>query len=81
MKPEGDLMRLKIGWIVAAGTAALLAACGSDQDKMERGVATGPEVAVPQSEKELEMSEAERRAAEVAEDKKQEARRLQESQQ
>jgi hypothetical protein len=81
MEPEGDLMRLKIGLIVVAGAAAILAGCGSDQDKMERGIATAPEVAVPQSKKELEMTEAERRAAAVDEDEEQEAKLFEESQQ
>jgi len=61
-------MRHKSGWIVSAGAAVLLAGCGSDPDKMERGIATGPEVAVPESEKELGMTEAERRAAEEDEE-------------
>ena len=74
-------MRLKFGWIVSAGAAVLLAGCGSDPDKMERGIATGPEVAVPESEKELGMTEAERRAAEEDEEEQREARLFEESQQ
>jgi hypothetical protein len=73
-------MRLHSGWIVSAAAAVLIAGCGSDQDKLERGIATGPEVAVPESEKELGMTEAERRAAEEKEDEEREARRFEESQ-
>jgi hypothetical protein len=80
MEKEGDLMRLVFGWIVSAGAAVLLAGCGSDQDKMERGVATGPEVAVPVSEKEMKMTEAERRAAEDEEEDQRAAELLEESQ-
>lgn len=74
-------MRLKCALIVLAGTAVLLSGCGSDQDKMERGLVTEPEVAAPESEKELEMTEAERRAAELDEEQEQEAKLLKESQQ
>jgi len=73
-------MRLESGWIVAAGAAVLLAGCGSEQSKMERGVAVDREVNVPQSEKELSMTEAERRAAEMDEEKKREAKLFEESQ-
>lgn len=74
-------MRLKSGLLVAAGAVVLLAGCGSDQDKMERGIATGPEVAVPESERELGMTEAERRAAEREEEQEREAKLFEESQQ
>jgi hypothetical protein len=47
---------------------------------MERGVATGPEVAVPVSEKEMKMTEAERRAAEDEEEDQRAAELLEESQ-
>ena len=73
-------MRLVFAVIVSAGTAALLAGCGSDQDKMERGIATDREVAAPESERELEMTEAERRAAEDDEEEAKEARLFEESQ-
>jgi hypothetical protein len=73
-------MRLVFGWIVSAGAAVFLAGCGSDQDKLERGVATGPEVAVPESEKELRMTESERRAAEDEEEDKRAAELFEESQ-
>ena len=74
-------MRLESGWIAAAGAAVLLAGCGSEQDKMERGVAVDREVAVPESQTELDMTEAERRAAERDEEKKREAKLFEESQQ
>ena len=61
-------MRVKSGWIVSVAAAVILAGCGSDPDKMERGIASDPEVAVPQSEKELGMTEAERRAQEEADE-------------
>jgi len=54
------------------GTATVLAlvftlasaslACGSDESKIERGVAVTPEVAAPVDEEELEKTEAEREA-------------------
>ena len=74
-------MRLESGWIAAAGAVVLLAGCGSEQDKMERGVAVDREVAVPESQTELDMTEAERRAAERDEEKKREAKLFEESQQ
>jgi hypothetical protein len=80
MEREGDRMRIKSALSVLAGSAVLLAGCGSDKDKLERGIATEPEVAVPESVKELEMTEAERRAAEEAEEAAQEARGFEESQ-
>lgn len=42
--------------------------CGSEESKMERGVAVDREVAVPDSAAEDEMTEAERRAKEAAEE-------------
>lgn len=73
-------MRVRSGIIVSAGAAVLLVGCGSEQSKMERGVAVDREVNVPQSEKELDMTEAERRAAEREEEKKREAKLFEESQ-
>ena len=74
-------MRFEFGLIVSIGAAVLLAGCGSDQDKMERGLVVDSEVAAPESAKELGMTEAERRAAEDAEEKAREARLFKESQQ
>jgi len=54
--------------ILAVGIAMLVAACGSSESKLERGIETGSEVAVPESDAELGMTEAERRAAEIAEE-------------
>ena len=73
-------MMRESSWIFAVAVACLLAGCGSEQSKMERGVAVDREVAVPQSEEDLEMTEAERRAAEVAEEQAREARRFEEAQ-
>lgn len=42
-------------------TGALLA-CGSEESKIERGLAVSPEVAAPVDEEELEKTEAEREA-------------------
>jgi len=80
MKQEATSMKRTLGIILMVGVVGLLAACGSDADKRERGIATGPEVAVPESEAELEMTEAERRAAENEEEEEQEAKRIDESQ-
>jgi outer membrane biogenesis lipoprotein LolB len=74
-------MRFKFGLVVLASAAALLAGCGSDEDKMARGLSTSSEVAVPISEKQLEMTEAERRAAAEDEEERQEAKLFKESQQ
>jgi hypothetical protein len=65
-------MRRKSGWIVSVGAALVLASCGgTDQDKRERGLETVPDVAVPESEKEFGMTEAERQAEEEKEMEKQ----------
>lgn len=52
--------------ILAAGLALLVAGCGSEQDKMERGVVVDREVAVPDSNRELEMTTKQRKAANEA---------------
>jgi hypothetical protein len=72
-------MRRRSGWVVAAGAAVLLAGCGSEQDEMERGLVVDREVAAPESEDELGMTEAERRAAEEDEEQEREARLFDES--
>lgn len=74
-------MKRKSAGMLAAGMALLAAGCGSEQSKMERGVVVDREVAAPESERELEMTEAERRAAEQAQDKKKEAQLFEESEQ
>ena len=43
-------------------------ACGSEQSKLDRGVAVDPEVAVPDSPQEDELTEAERLAQEAEEE-------------
>ena len=48
----------------------LLAGCGSD--RMERGVAVGPEEAVPGSAKDFTMTDEERRKQEIREEEKKE---------
>lgn len=62
---------------VGAGLAALglglsLLCCGSEESKMERGVVVDREEAVPGSAAEYDMTEAQRRAKEDAEEEKQE---------
>lgn len=47
-----------------AGGVLALAGCGSEQSKMERGLTVDREEAVPSSDEELELTEAERRARE-----------------
>jgi hypothetical protein len=56
------------GWIIAVVAAVLLWGCGSEQDKMERGAVVDREVAAPESDREMEMTEAERRKAEMYEE-------------
>ena len=56
----------------------LLAGCGSD--RMERGLADGPEEAVPGEEKEFEMTEAERREQEIREEEETERTAFDEAQ-
>ncbi len=73
-------MKRTLRIIRVLGMVGLLAACGSDADKLERGIATDPEVAVPESEAELDMTEAERRAGENEEEEEQEAKLIDESQ-
>lgn len=73
-------MKRTLETILVVGMVGLLAACGSDADKPERGIATDPEVAVPESEAELDMTEAERRAGENEEEEEQEAKLIDESQ-
>lgn len=65
-------MKRRSAWIFTAGVALLLGACGSEESKMERGAVVDREVAVPQSKKELGMTEQERRAAEQAQEEKKE---------
>jgi len=50
----------------------LLAGCGGE--RMERGLAEGPEEAVPAEAKELGMTEAERREQETREEEEKEAK-------
>ena len=55
--------RIRFGASLAAAAAALclaLAACGSEESRMERGVAVDEEVAVPDSAVEDAMTEEER---------------------
>lgn len=60
---------MKAVLMIAAALALALAlpGCGSEESKMERGVAVDQEVAVPDSAREDAMTEAERRAQEEKE--------------
>ena len=66
--------------ILAAGAALLAAGCGPEQEKMERGVVVDREVAVPDSERELRMTETERRAANEAEEEARESQVFEDTQ-
>jgi len=73
-------------WIVLGlALAALLTgvpfACGSEQSKLDRGAVVDQEEAVPESNKDLEMTEAERHAREVQQEEKKEAKEFEEAQQ
>jgi len=57
--------------IVLVATAFALA-CGSQEDKMERGIAVDPEMAAPGTASEYDMTEAERQARSGAEERKKE---------
>jgi len=59
---QGTARALKVA-LAACGLLLPLAlgACGSEESKMERGVAVDEEEAVPSSDKELEMTEEERK--------------------
>jgi len=54
--------------------------CGGEENKIERGLVVEPEEAVPESDKYLEMTEAERRAQEEHKMEKKEAEEFDESQ-
>lgn len=77
-------MRIGLRRIVTAIIIALvvgLSGCGSDQDKVERGLETKSEadVAVPESQRQMNMTEEERQAAAIAaeedEEEKEDAKR------
>ena len=73
-------MRNTIWRIVLASIFSLhlLAGCGSD--RMERGLAEGPEEAVPGDAKEFGMTEAERREQEIREEEEKERKAFDEAQ-
>jgi hypothetical protein len=60
------LLGLALAFIAAGGPLG----CGSEESKMERGLTVSPEEAVPMDEKEMEMTEAERRAKEAREEER-----------
>jgi hypothetical protein len=64
--------------LAGAGLAVCLLGCGSEESKMERGVAVDQEQAVPGSAEEFGESAAERGAAEEAEEEEQEQRSFEE---
>ncbi len=66
--------------VLAAGLGLLALGCGSEQEKMDRGVVVDREVAVPESDRELEKTEKQRQAAEEAEVEKRESERVEEAQ-
>jgi hypothetical protein len=73
-------------WIVLGLALAFLATgvplgCGSEQSKLDRGLVVDQEQAVPESNKDLRMTEAQRRAQEEREVEKKEAKEIEEAQQ
>jgi hypothetical protein len=73
-------MRRATAWILAGGAALLVAGCGSQKSEMERGVTVDQEVAAPESDKQLDMTDEERKAKENAEVENREAEIVDETQ-
>ena len=65
---------------IAIALASLGLACGSEESRMERGVAVDEEVAAPSSEGEDALDEAQRRAEEESEEERASAERFDEAQ-
>ena len=65
--------------LVTLATAVALFGCGSEESKMERGMATGQEKAVPSATDELDMSEAERQLENAAEEASEENKAFEEA--
>jgi hypothetical protein len=57
---RGFVLGLAVAVLVMGGPLG----CGSEESKMDRGVVVEREVAAPESAKDLDMTEAERRAQE-----------------
>jgi hypothetical protein len=59
-----------LGMAVACIAAGGPLGCGSEESKMERGLAVSPEEAAPMDAREMEMTEEERRAKEEREEER-----------
>jgi len=67
-------MRRGFAWALAIGTALALGGCGgSEESEMERGLVVDDETAAPESDPVMDRTEAERRAADLAEVQREDA--------
>lgn len=74
-RSRGVWLALTLGALAAPGALG----CGSEQSKMERGVVVDREVAVPDSQKELDMTQTERKKREEREVEQKETNEFDES--
>jgi hypothetical protein len=65
-------MKTVVAMIVLVVTCGLLACGGTEEDKLERGLTVGREEAVPGSDAEFDMTEAERQRQDAEEDAREE---------
>jgi len=73
------IQRFALGVLLTAGLGAVIACSRSTEDAERRGLVVEPEVAVPESVRELSESEAERRAQSEEELARGEAQRFDEA--
>jgi hypothetical protein len=70
-----------LGLALAALVTGFPFGCGSEQSKLDRGLVVDQEQAVPESNKDLNETEAQRRAREEREVEKKEAKEIDQAQQ